>query len=84
MPRYRYNCAACGEDFLVMHSPDEAWEKCTVCGTAGEVNKLLTRPSYKLTPADQQRHKAGTTTEEFIASSKEELKQMKKELIDKR
>ena len=83
MPRYEYNCSACGEDVTIHHLSDETADSCPACAAAETlIKKLTTFRTSKSTVTRKQ--KVGDTTEDFIKTSQAELRQQKKELEEKR
>mgnify|MGYP005813241107 CR=1 FL=1 len=86
MPRYAYKCADCGAEFMTMHSADTVLEECNACNSIGNLEKLLTRPSYSAKPRPHKEDKphVGEVTENFIKEAREDLKTQHKELYQKR
>lgn len=82
MPRYMYKCDECKELTIVMHSSDEIMVDCEKCDKENTLRKLLTKPTY--TKKHTGDTKIGQITEEFIESSRAELKQQREELEKKR
>ena len=77
MPRYRYSCSLCDEEFTVMHSWSEIQENCVKCGH-DEIKKLISVPhvAKNVEPEDK---KVGRITKEYIEANREILKQQKQE-----
>lgn len=49
MPIYAYQCAACGHHFDRLQKLSDADpDRCPECGTAGQVKRQLTAPSFRL------------------------------------
>jgi len=82
MPRYRYECTACGEVVLVFHSLKEVLTDCKLCSDPNTMKKLLSRPlvAKKQGPEDK---KTGDITKEYIEKNRQVLKQQKKEAKEK-
>ena len=77
MPRYRYKCNDCEDEFIVAHSWKEIQEKCVLCGETN-IQKLLTKPLVA-----KKRNKTtqvGTTTKKYREDNKEILKNLKEEI----
>jgi len=83
MPRYEYHCRACVKDIIVQHLSAETAEVCPECQQTGTLKRKISSFS---TPAPRRslKRKVGEVTEEFIGSAREELKQQKSDLEDKR
>tara|TARA_R100001594_G_scaffold91163_1_gene125461 strand:+ start:57 stop:314 length:258 start_codon:yes stop_codon:yes gene_type:complete len=76
MPRYRYMCHFCMDEFTVMHSWKDEQETCVRCEST-EISKLLTRPSKSISA--EQTQTVGQVTKEYIDSNKEILEDLKKD-----
>jgi len=73
MPRYKYACDICQEDFCVFHHWEEKQETCTECGSR-EISKIISKPLRAITkPAE----KTGQVTDEYIKANKEILEDLK-------
>lgn len=83
MPRYEYYCTVCEQDTTVQHLSDEIADACPGCLKTGTLKKKLSTFS---TPRSSttRRQRVGETTEEFIRTARDELKQQKDDLGDKR
>jgi|ETNvirnome_6_100_1030635.scaffolds.fasta_scaffold36823_1 putative FmdB family regulatory protein len=81
MPRYQYRCGGCNEEALLNHLSDETAEVCPSCG-ASALTKMLTH--FRTAPKPSKKKKTGDIAKEFIKDARSDLKQQKKELIDKR
>ena len=77
MPRYRYQCEDCEQEFVVLHSFSETREDCVLCGHIG-VKKMLGKPIV-INKKTEDSKSTGTTTNEFIEANREVLKEMKEE-----
>ena len=77
MPRYRYECEGCGEQFIAFHSISDVKETCDICGHEG-VKKMLGKPVIikKNTSAPTT---PGGLANEYIEANKQLLKDMKEE-----
>ena len=83
MPRYEYHCQACTKDIIVQHLSAETAEVCPECQQTGTLKRKISSFS---TPSRNRslKRKVGEVTEECINSAREELKQQKNDLEDKR
>jgi putative FmdB family regulatory protein len=77
MPRYRYKCEGCDEEFVVLHSFSETREECTLCGHVG-IQKMLGKPIV-LNKKSRDSEPVGSVTNEYIEANREVLKEMKEE-----
>ena len=75
MPRYRYQCYDCSEDFCVFHHWEEKHDVCTECGS-DNISKIISKPLKAITKPAQ---KIGQLTDEYIKSNKEVLEDLKNE-----
>jgi len=83
VPRYEYYCSQCDSVIVVSHLSDEKETDCPKCFTQESLTKKLT--SFRnLSKKKDTKNKVGDVTEEFIQSSREELKKQKKKMEDKR
>ena len=82
MPRYRYECAICGEEVLVFHGIKETFTDCKKCVETNTMKKLLSRPQTVKKQKNQDK-KIGTITKKYIEENREILKQQKKEAKEK-
>ena len=78
MPRYPYECEACGHMDVHFHGFSDTLNLCPVCGGA-TYNKLVGRAYIPKTSTVDVEEKAGTKTKEYIEANRELLKDMKKE-----
>tara|TARA_Y100000310_G_scaffold138499_1_gene137485 strand:+ start:2220 stop:2471 length:252 start_codon:yes stop_codon:yes gene_type:complete len=83
VPRYEYNCSACGKDVTIQHLSDEVVNDCPSCETDDTLVKQLTTFRTNKSIATRKQ-KVGDTTEGFIKTSREELRQQKKDLEEQR
>jgi putative FmdB family regulatory protein len=83
VPRYEYNCSACGKDVTIQHLSDETVSTCPSCETDDTLVKQLTTFRTNKSTATRKQ-KVGDTTEDFIKTSRAELHQQKKELKEQR
>ena len=81
MPRYVYQCADCDEQFCVQHMSDESATECAQCKSV-HIKKVLT--SFSTSAAPARKFRVGQRTEEFIEESRNDLKQQKDDLDNKR
>lgn len=77
MPRYRYKCEGCEEQFVVLHSFSETREQCLLCGHVG-ITKMLGKPVI-VNKKESDPRATGAITNEYIEANRELLKQMKEE-----
>ncbi len=82
MPRYAYRCDKCDTDITIQHLSDEVVNDCPKCETQGSLTKQLT--TFRTNKKQLRKQKVGDTTEKFIQTSRDELRQQKKELEDQR
>ena len=81
MPRYRYYCNLCDEEFMAFHGINEEFNTCTICQTEGEIIKLLSSPVVIKSDSSDNK-KIGDLTKEYIKANKEILDSEKKEAKD--
>ena len=79
MPRYRYRCNSCDEEFMATHLWKDTLSECILCG-AEQIEKLLTTPLKAKKAAPK---KAGQTVKKYIEENKEVLEELKKETNSK-
>jgi|TARA_R110002020_G_scaffold340135_1_gene555140 putative FmdB family regulatory protein len=77
MPRYKYSCSLCDEEFIVMHSWSEIQETCIKCGH-DEINKLISTPHLAKNKQPEKK-KIGQATREYIEANREILEQQKQD-----
>jgi putative FmdB family regulatory protein len=78
VPRYRYECQACGVELLIRHSISDVLSDCAECGTDNSLKKLLSKPlCIKKTTSNNT--KVGDITKKYIEDNREILEQQKKE-----
>tara|TARA_R100000664_G_scaffold31791_1_gene45812 strand:- start:2614 stop:2862 length:249 start_codon:yes stop_codon:yes gene_type:complete len=82
MPRYAYRCSGCKKDITLFHLISEAPPPCPGCNKTEDLTKLLS--TFVTKQKDTSKQKVGDTTEGFIKTAAEELKQQKRDLKDKR
>ena len=82
MPRYRYECANCGDLVIVFHGIKETFTDCKKCPQENTMKKLLSTPfTVKKQPKTDK--KIGDITKKYIEENREILKQQKKEAKEK-
>lgn len=81
MPRYEYRCANCNADVVIAHASTEEAKECPKCSSTGALKKLVSSFMTKTKP--QSRSVTGEVTENFIKDSRAELKQQRKDLLQK-
>jgi putative FmdB family regulatory protein len=77
LPRYRYRCEGCEQEFVAFHSLSDTQDSCTLCGHES-VTKMVGKPivlNKKLTNSED----TGSLTNEYIEANRELLKDMKEE-----
>jgi putative FmdB family regulatory protein len=77
VPRYRYRCEECEEEFVILHSISDTQEECTLCGHES-IKKMLGKPIVIKKNTNNSRA-TGNLTNEYIESNRELLKDMKEE-----
>ena len=77
MPRYRYRCEECEEDFVILHSIADTQKECTLCGHES-ITKMLGKPVV-LKKKQTNSRDTGSLTNEYIEANRELLSDMKKE-----
>ena len=81
MPRYTYECKACGDVFLSMHSFSERLTDCEKCGGKDTLKRVIpTISSYSKKEDRDGTKKAGALVDNKISEFKEDLKREKKKL----
>tara|TARA_Y100000004_G_C8825806_1_gene373961 strand:+ start:441 stop:710 length:270 start_codon:yes stop_codon:yes gene_type:complete len=81
MPRYTYECKACGNVFLSMHSFSERLTDCEKCGGKDTLKRVIpTISSYSKKENRDGPKKAGALVDSKISEFKEDLKKEKKKL----
>jgi len=83
MPRYVYRCKTCEEEFLVFHSMSETLVERDGCENSCCLERIP-QMTINVKQSKHQKQKVGAVVENFIAETKEELKQEKEELVNKR
>ena len=84
MPRYAYRCVGCMSQFTAFHGFNDA-TKCPQCGSS--LCERIPSVGFSVSGFAQEhknKTKTGEKVEKFIEDSKEELKQQRKDLEDKR
>jgi putative FmdB family regulatory protein len=83
VPRYEYWCHACDKDVVIQHLSSETADTCPECQKSDTLKRKISSFSTSSRSRPTKR-KVGEVTEEFINSARDELKQQKNELDDKR
>lgn len=76
MPRYLYECQACGMQETVFHRVDDTHTECEVCELSGTMQKLFTN-SFVVKRNNnnlENTQKVGALTKEYIEKNREILK----------
>ena len=78
MPRYRYMCKQCDNDFEVVHSIKERLEDCPSCGKENS----LKRVPYILSKSSviKKGKKVGESVKQHIEGTKKEVKREKERM----
>ena len=83
MPKYTYECNTCGNIQEKRHGMTETYSYCPKCDEEGNLTKIPSLPSIFTKNEDAHRsQKTGRIVEDFIKSSREDLKQEKQRLKD--
>ena len=77
MPRYRYKCEGCEQEFVAFHSFSETKESCDLCGHES-VTKMVGKPIV-LNKKQSDSKATGALTNEYIEADREKLNEMKEE-----
>ena len=77
MPRYRYKCEGCEEEFVTLHSISDKKEECDLCGHSS-LQKMVGKPVV-IRKNRTQVEDTGALTNEYIEANRELLKDMKEE-----
>jgi len=77
MPRYRYMCHTCIQEFIVFHQWEESQNDCIKCG-ATDISKLFNN-SFTTKKEQKEEKKVGNLTREYIETNREVLKELQKE-----
>ena len=75
MPRYRYFCEECQNEFNVFHGINDIQKDCSVCNS-DKIKKMLTTPIHLKNKKDKS---VGNLTKKYIEDNKEILKELKEE-----
>ncbi len=82
MPRYAYRCVECMNQFTAFHGFRER-ASCPCCNSS--LCEMIPSVGFSVSgKKPEKKAKVGEKVEKFIEDSKEELKQQRKELEDKR
>jgi len=82
MPTYVYECHDCFEQFEVSHGMTETWPHCEWCKS----EKIDRKPLFftNLSKTKLKKNRVGDLTKDFIDTSKEALRDYKKDLEGER
>jgi len=83
MPRYRYYCENCEQEFLIFHGINEVAVDCRGCEKKQTMKKLLSTPTIVNKRPREQELVVGALTKEYIESNREVLQTQKQELEGK-
>jgi len=82
MPRYRYRCIQCNQETEIFHLSDEVVSECPKCEIPETLIKILT--GFTTSKKTTRKPRTGEITEDFIKEATLDLKQQKKDSLDKR
>jgi|OM-RGC.v1.033376825 hypothetical protein len=74
VPRYRYFCNICKEDFISFHAISLEKTDCDLCEST-DIERRLTKPIKKIKKKDNV--KVGSLTNKYIEENREILKTLK-------
>jgi len=74
MPRYKYFCPGCAQEFILYHAIQEVITVCDHC-ESNQLQKLLTKPIH----IEKKVNKIGDLTKKYIEDNKKILEDLKKE-----
>jgi putative FmdB family regulatory protein len=77
LPRYRYHCESCEEDFVAFHSFSDTKENCDLCDS-DSIKKMVGKPVV-INKKQNDSKATGALTNEYIEANREILAQMKEE-----
>lgn len=77
MPRYRYHCEGCEEEFVAFHSFSDVKETCDLCGS-DNITKMVGKPVV-IKKNQNSSKSTGALTNEYIEANRELLAEMKEE-----
>jgi len=81
VPKYVYECKECGFVKEIIHSMKEKLKDCSECDT---INSLMRIPSFNFLRMDiADDSTTGGRVKEFIEDAREELKQERKDLVNR-
>jgi|TARA_R110000765_G_scaffold275135_1_gene373492 hypothetical protein len=84
MPKYIYQCSGCGETFEVIHSFKETIETCSQineCCECEPQSKVLRIPQHiNFVSKHEHKERVGQVVDEYIKTTKEEVRSYKKEM----
>ncbi len=85
MPRYKYNCKACGNTVSVFHTLEEIYTDCEKCETTGSMEKVLSNVHiFKVGRKNSnEESKVGEITKKYIEENRELLKKEQEDLRNK-
>jgi putative FmdB family regulatory protein len=76
MPKYRYYCNDCEEEFFAYHSMSDTLEECKEC-SKNDIKKLITSPSYNTVTVNKEA-KVGELTVQHIEDNRKILEEEKR------
>jgi putative FmdB family regulatory protein len=77
LPRYRYMCEGCEQEFVAFHSFSDTQDSCILCGHES-VTKMVGKPIV-LNKKSTNSKDTGDLTNDYIEANRELLKDMKEE-----
>tara|TARA_Y100001973_G_C5196668_1_gene334734 strand:+ start:573 stop:830 length:258 start_codon:yes stop_codon:yes gene_type:complete len=82
MPRYEYHCKNCNKNSLIRHGIKEKVTICPVCHKEGQLERIPSfSGNYKIKDKKTQ---AGSVVKKYIEKAKEQLKEEKKDLKNRK
>jgi len=84
MPRYDYYCSECSGTFEKIHSYKEKVSSCELCKKEGCVQKQLATPAKVRKGLAKQNQKSGKLVVQTIEEIKQEIKNDKKKLKERK
>ena len=77
MPRYRYYCSDCKEDFIIFHGIEDSFDTCTICKN-NTITRLLSTPIMTKNKKEQtDKQVTGKLTNDYIKLNKDILEEEK-------
>jgi putative FmdB family regulatory protein len=84
MPRYRYYCEQCEQEFLTFHGINDVVNICALCESQDTITKLLSTPiMLKKNKEKIDSQPVGKLTKDYIEINKEVLEEEKQKAKEK-